>query len=384
MLFLLLGVTYSEIMMKGGNRRIFESRLISNMLSALSPFGSFRARKLSGRILLSCEGVADRDGAMAVLARTFGIEYAYAPVETSPDMPEIEKAAMAYAPSLAGKAIKVDTRRSDKSFPLNSQRVNEIVGARLVAAGCSVDLDTPEETLFIEIMHDRALLYGRKVRGPGGLPLGSSGKALSLLSGGIDSPVASWLLMKRGCNVDFLHLHQSPEPKAVLDSKMPRILKALGAYCPGKMTLIAAPYTEFYKRTLSMDARIELVLFRRFLFHLSNALAESHGYKAVVSGDSLGQVASQTIDNIFASDEASRIPVFRPLIGFNKQEITDLAMKIGTYGVSIEPYKDCCSLVATKRPSTKVPLEIARKAEEAAGISEVVSKTLAQAETFEL
>ncbi len=381
---MLLGVTYSEIMMKGGNRRIFESRLISNMLSALSPFGSFRAHKLSGRILLSCEGEADRDGAMAALSRTFGIEYAYAPVETAPDMPEIEKAAMAYAPSLAGKSIKVDARRSDKGFPLNSQRVNEIVGARLVAAGCSVDLDTPEETVFIEIMHDRALLYGRKVRGPGGLPLGSSGKALSLLSGGIDSPVASWLLMKRGCNVDFLHLHQSPEPKSVLDSKMPRILKALGAYCPGKMTLIAAPYAEFYKRTLSMDARIELVLFRRFLFHLANALAEPHGYKAVVSGDSLGQVASQTIDNIFASDEASRIPVFRPLIGFNKQEITDLAMKIGTYGVSIEPYKDCCSLVATKRPSTKVPLELAKKAEEAAGMEEIVRKTLEQAETFEL
>ena len=190
--------------------------------------------------------------------------------------------------------------------------------------------------------------------------------------------------MKRGCAVDFLHLHTWPENRAVLGTKIERLVRILRNYSPAPLKLICAPYSEFYKKTMSIDSRAELVLFRRFLFHLSNALSEKRGYQAVISGDSVGQVASQTIDNIFASDEASKIPVFRPLVGFNKQEIIDLAVKIGTYESSIEPYKDCCSLVAQKNPSTKVQLEKALRIEREMDIPAIVEKTLEQSEVFEI
>jgi thiamine biosynthesis protein ThiI len=382
--FLLVSVAFSEITIKGGNRRLFESLLINNMLAALDAVGRFRAVKGAGRVFLSSEADFDEQALTASLTRTFGVDYVTFPRQTKPDIEDITKTVLSLSGSLAGKAVRVDTKRSDKRFPLTSPGVNQIIGKALVDAGCSVDLDNPERTVHIEIVHDRALIYLERLKGPGGLPVGSSGKVLSLLSGGIDSPAASWLMMKRGCVTDFLHLHQSPANKDVMESKMARLVQALRRYSPRKLSIFAAPYTEFYKKSMTVNPRIELVLFRRFLFHLANRLAEKHGYKGVVTGDSVGQVASQTLDNLFASDEASHIPVFRPLAGFNKQEIVDLAKKIGTYGISIEQYKDCCSLVAHKNPSTKVPLALAKKAEAEMGIQEVVEKTLEQTEIFEL
>ncbi|MFH0737320.1 MAG: tRNA uracil 4-sulfurtransferase ThiI [Candidatus Micrarchaeota archaeon] len=381
---MLLSISYSEILLKGYNRRSFEQRLVQNLLSMLSPIGRFKAKRMPGRVLLSIDGDADADKAIRIISRAFGIEYVSAPLEAKADIDDIERAVLSRSPQLCGKAIKVDTRRSDKSFPLKSPQVNERVGSALVDAGCSVDLDHPDATISIEILHDRALISLERIKGPGGLPAGSSGKAISLLSGGIDSPVASWLMMKRGCSLDFLHLHQPAKAGEIAGSKIRRQVEALRGYWPTGLRLLAVPYTEFYKSTLSMDPKVELVLFRRFLFHLTNALADEHGYQGVVTGDSLGQVASQTIGNIFSSDEASKIPVFRPLIGFNKQEIVDLAMKIGTFDISIEPYKDCCSLVAQKNPSTRVPLHIAKKAEEGLDISSLIKRTIEQAEMIEV
>jgi thiamine biosynthesis protein ThiI len=278
----------------------------------------------------------------------------------------------------------VETKRSDKTFPLKSQQINEKVGAALVKAGCTVDLENPERTIFIDVLESEALISFEKIKGPGGLPVGSSGRMISLLSGGIDSPVSSWLMMKRGCEVDFLHLHQFPDNKDVGKSKMVRILRTLREYSPKKLRMFAVPYTEFYKKTLSMEPRNELVVFRRFIIHLANRLAKEHGYHGIITGDSIGQVASQTAENLLATDEASQLPVYRPLIGFNKQEIVDLAMKIGTYEASIEPYKDCCSLVAHKSPCTRVPLCIAKRMEDEIRIDEVVERSLKQIEIIEI
>ncbi|MFZ5501315.1 MAG: tRNA sulfurtransferase, partial [Candidatus Micrarchaeota archaeon] len=288
------------------------------------------------------------------------------------------------ATELKGKKIRVSAKRSDKSFPMGSQDINRVIGASLVEAGCGVDLKNPEATVFIEILPGRALISTEKIRGPGGLPVGSSGKLLSLLSGGIDSPVSSWLMMKRGCTVDLLHLHQSPQNKDVLDTKMKGTVAAIARYSPKPMRFYAAPYTEFYKKSMEMRPRIELVLFRRFLLLLSNRLAKEHGYLGVVTGDSVGQVASQTLENLFATDEAASIPVYRPLSGLNKQEIIDLSLRIGTYDLSIQPYKDCCSLVANKNPSTKVPLDLAKEAEEEIGMDAIVEKTLEKTEIFDI
>jgi len=380
---LLVSVVYSEIMMKGGNRKHFESLLINNLLASLKG-GDFKVRKGPGRILLSSENFSDAAFVREAVTRTFGVDYVSFPRRARADIGDIQDAVMAGSLALKGKAIRVDTKRADKGFPLTSPQVNSIVGKALVEAGSTVDLDNPDITISIEILPKEALIFTERFRGPSGLPVGSSGNVLSLLSGGIDSPVSSWMLMKRGCVVDFLHLHSSPKNRDVLDSKMMRILKILRDYSPSPLRIHVAPYSEFYKASMSMDTKIELVVFRRFLFHLANALAREQRYKGVVSGDSVGQVASQTLDNIFASDEASAIPVFRPLAGFNKQEIIDLAMRIGTYAPSIEPYKDCCSLVAQKRPSTHVRLEEAKKAEGEIGIAGIVEKTLEQSEVFEI
>ncbi len=371
-------------MIKGGKRRFFEDMLVRNVLSALGGGAGFRVRKRHGRILLYSDDYADADGARIALSRTFGVDSLSFPREAKADIGEIESAVLADSARLAGKSIKVDAKRSDKGFPLTSPQVNALVGRALVEAGCSVDLDNPDITISIEILKGKALIFTEKFRGPGGLPVGSAGDVLSLLSGGIDSPVSSWMMMKRGCAVDFLHLHSSPRNLDVMESKMVRILRILRAYSPAPLRLHVAPYTEFYKRSLSLDPKIELVVFRRFLFHMANALAAKHGYKGVVTGDSVGQVASQTLDNILASDEAAEIPVFRPLAGFNKQEIIDLARQIGTYEASIEPYKDCCSLVAHKNPSTRVRLEAAKKAEEDLGMIGIVERTLGLAEVFEV
>ena len=380
---MLISITYSEIMIKGGKRRFFENLLIRNALAALGGGRDFRVSKGGGRILLRSDAHEDAAAAREALTRTFGTDSVTFPREAKADMADIERTALMDASRMVGKSIRVDAKRSDKSFPLTSPQVNSVIGKALVGAGCTVDLENPDITVSIEILQGKALVFTERYHGPGGLPVGSSGKVLSLLSGGIDSPVSSWMMMKRGCAVDFLHLHSSPENKDVMESKMSRILRVLRTYSPAPLRVHVAPYSEFYKKSMSLDPKIELVMFRRFLFRLSNALAAKHRYKGVVTGDSVGQVASQTLDNIFASDAAATIPVYRPLAGMNKQEIIDLAKKIGTFAPSIEPYKDCCSLVAHKSPSTKVRLEDAEKAEEAAGMAGIVEKTLSLSQCFE-
>jgi thiamine biosynthesis protein ThiI len=375
-----LSIACSEISLKGKNRPSFEHTLMHNMAQALSPLGRFSLVERGGRIIAAGKADFDSEAAKRALSRTFGVDNVAVCLVAKPDIEDISRLALSFAPELAGHSMKVEAKRSDKRFPMTSQEVGRAIGALLVEKGCSVDLENPEKTLYVDILSDMALVYTQRVKGPAGLPVGSSGKVLSLLSGGIDSPVASWLMMKRGCQVDFLHVHNG-EAK---DQKIIRIAEALRNYSPRKTKLVFAPYTEFYKKTMEVDPRYETIVFRRFLFRLASAFAAEHGHKAMVTGDSVGQVASQTVENIFATDSAADVPVFRPLVGFNKQEIIDLAIKIGTYDMSLEEYKDCCSLVSGRNPSTSVPLDIALRIEEQISMKDIVEKTLGQCETVEI
>ena len=365
---------FSEITLKGKNRKDFERALIRNVRSMLG----CEVTMHGGRLLIH----TDDPGASAQLSKVFGIDHFSRCIPVKPEIDEIRKAVSTR--SYAGKSIRVTTRRADKSFPLTSQRVNEIVGADLVERRASVDLTNPDQTIFIDILEDRALIAYERVRCHGGLPVGTAGTVLTLLSGGIDSPVAAWMMMKRGSKIDFFHMHNLPGNKDVLESKIMRILAALKEYHPPKMRLLLAPYVEFFDSFLSMETRSELVLFRRFLLKLAGRLAETHHMRALVTGDSLAQVASQTLENLYATDEASRMPVFRPLIGFNKQEIIDLSKAIGLFDISIEPYQDCCSLVAQTHPKTKVKLHEAKRIEEEMKIEEVIEKTFDQVEVIEI
>ncbi|MFH1520480.1 MAG: tRNA uracil 4-sulfurtransferase ThiI [Candidatus Micrarchaeota archaeon] len=383
MLILFISATFSEAILKGGNRRLIENRTIANLRSALLPHGNFDIRKKASRILISCDNL-DREIVKYAILKVFGIDHISFPVSIPSNIKDIETSVLLNSHELIGHKIKVVTKRADKSFPMKSQEVSAYIGKVLVDKGCTVDLKNPEKTIFIDILPNETLIYFDKFKGFGGNPVGSSGKVLSLLSGGIDSPVSSLLMMKRGCNVDYLHIHQFPENKQVLDSKIIQILKKLREYSPAKFKLFIVPYTEFYKATLKINPKLELVIFRRFLFHLSNNLARKYRYKGVVTGDSLGQVASQTIDNLFTTDEAANLPVYRPLISFNKQEIIDLAMKIDTFSLSIESYKDCCSLVAHKNPNTKVWIQDAKNIEQEINIERIVEKTIEQIEIVEI
>jgi thiamine biosynthesis protein ThiI len=225
------------------------------------------------------------------------------------------------------------------------------------------------------------LVSWEKTQGAGGLPYGSSGKLLSLLSGGIDSPVASWMMMRRGCAMDFLHMHAE---HSVNNSKIMKLLSALREYSPKKLRMFAIPYNEFYKKSTQMEEKSELILFRRFILRLANRIAEEHGHLGVVTGDSVGQVASQTLENLLATNEISNIPVYRPLAGTGKQEIVDLGKRIGTYNISIEPYKDCCSLVAARHPSTRTKLVEIRTIEDKIEINKIVDRTMKEIEIVEL
>lgn len=381
---MILSVSSSEIMLKGRNRPSFERLLERNLRAALAPLGDFKVSREPGRFLVNVPEGADAEAAGGAVARTFGVDVVTLCHESGLAIKDIESVVLAHSADISGRQFRVEARRADKRYPLTSQQVNEAIGSALVQMGGRVNLTRPERTVYIDILSGRALVSCERMRGPGGLPVGSSGKVLSLLSGGIDSPVASWMMMKRGCSVDFLHLHSSPRKEDVLASKILGLARAVRAYAPARATIFLAPYTEFYKATAAMEPSCELVLFRRFLMRLGAAIAGRHGHKGLVTGDSIGQVASQTLDNIFATDEAATIPVFRPLVAFNKQEIVDLAEKIGTYKLSIEPYKDCCSLVANKHPSTSVPLEKAKRLEEEMGMEKVVERTLAETHSEEV
>ncbi|MFH1784811.1 MAG: tRNA uracil 4-sulfurtransferase ThiI [Candidatus Micrarchaeota archaeon] len=378
-----ISITFSEAILKGGNRRSIENLTIHNVRNALARFGDFKVEKKASRGLLSCKNF-DQKQIQKEILKVFGVDSVSFPHSIEPEVDKIREFILSNSADLIGHKIKVETKRADKSFPLMSQELNAVIGKALCENGCSVDLKNPEKTIFIDILPGQALVCFEKIKGFGGIPVGSSGKVLSLLSGGIDSPVSSLLMMKRGCFVDFLHIHNYPTNKDAINSKLFTLTKKINEFSPIKQRLFLAPYTEFYKSTLKIDSKLELVIFRRFLLHLANTLAKKHKYKGVVTGDSLGQVASQTMDNIFATDEAAKIPVFRPLISFNKQEIVDLAMKVGSFDISIKPYKDCCSLVAQKNPSTKVWLPAAKKIEEEINMEKIVEKTLEQIEIVDI
>jgi len=271
------------------------------------------------------------------------------------------------------KTFKISTKRSEKKFPLTSQQINEKVGGYILKKIKSkVDLENPDVICFVEIVEKYAFLYLEKIRGPGGLPTSVSGKGISLLSGGIDSPVASFLAMKRGVKVIFLHFHAYPFASKASIEKAKKIVKILSNY-QGKSKLYLIPFADIQKEILmKTQAKLRVVLYRRLMFQIAEEIAKKEGVLGVFTGESIGQVASQTLENIKVIEEATDLPVFRPLISQDKEEIIQKAKEIGTFDVSILPYQDCCSRFLPKHPETKAKLEDIRKAEKKLNIEKLV------------
>ncbi len=369
-------VHYGEIALKGKNRRFFEDKLTENIKRATGG----RVRKLESRLVVE-------DGNPEHLKYVFGISWFAPAYRVEKNLGAIVDFILKKVGERVGesKSFGVFVKRADKRFPYTSPQIAGEIGAEVARKyGLKVRLKDPELPIYVEIAED-AFVYFEKIRGLGGLPVSANGRVLCLLSGGIDSAVASYLIMKRGCRVDFIHFHVFPQNKSVVDTKISDLVEVLNRYqFESKVFLV--PYYPFQLALLNLDTDrktrgYELVLFRRFMLRVSERIANRYGYQALVTGDSLGQVASQTLENIRAVSEVTSLPVFRPLIAFDKQEIIDIARRIETYEISIRPYKDCCSIVAP-HPKTRANLERLKALEEKLGIDEVVKKSLELADVY--
>lgn len=356
---------YAEIGIKGKNRVIFERKLKENIERAVGGYG--RARVVSGRILVELQKDARKNTSAIAeqLCRVFGIAHFSFAVRGARDIDAIQKVCRDTLSEKMFETFRIECRRSDKKFAITSQKVNERVGEHIVTTlHKRVRLKEPDVTCFIEILEREAFIYTEKINGPGGLPVGVSGKVVVMLSGGIDSPVAAWYAMKRGARSVFVHFHSVPQTSRASLEKVEDIAKILSGF-QGKSAIYFVPILAIQKEAvLKVPASLRVIVYRRAMFRIAQEIARRERANAIVTGDALGQVASQTLENIAAIEDAVSIPVLRPLIGFDKQEIIEKAKEIGTYDISILPHDDCCSLFLPKHPETKARLEDVRMAEE--------------------
>lgn len=346
-------VHYGEIGIKGANRPVFEKCLERNIRQSLKGLPDLKVSREHQRFFVTVD-VASLVEAKSRLARVFGVMW-YAHVEeTQLSYPSIlETALRVLADTEKSKTFRVSARRSEKSFEMGSQDLARKLGEDIIERlGLKVNLSQPDVTLFVDIIWDRALVYREHVKGPGGLPVGVSGRVLHLLSGGIDSPVAAWLMMKRGCRPTYLHFYLAPGPQAVLQSKIIELVQSLGRYA-GDSELILIPFSPYQLATTDMPPEFEPIVFRRFVRMVAELLCVDLGYPAISTGDNLAQVASQTLQNLVCIDSGSTVPTLRPLLTYDKEEIVQLAKVVGTYETSLKEYKDCCSIVS-KHPRTRM------------------------------
>ena len=376
---------YHEIGLKGGNRSFFEDALKRNLLRALRGTGYKRIRGGFGRVVVDLHPDALTEEVIARAARVFGTAYVGLGRRVHPDMEEIAEVALEFITAEPFESFCVRARRTHSNFPHSSNEINVEIGQRIVdATAGKVDLKNADATIWIEMFGNSGVVYRQRERGPGGLPTGVSGKMLTLLSGGIDSPVAAWRMARRGADVELVHFHGQPftDPSSVRQAG--ELADVLARY-QLKSTLHLIPLADAQREIVThAPAPLRVVLYRRTMMRIAAALASDLGAQALVTGDSLGQVASQTIENIRTVDAALEgVEVLRPLIGMDKQEIVDEATTIGTYEISTRRYQDCCVLFEPRSPATRANPDLATQAESELDIDALVGKALAQRETRE-
>lgn len=377
---------YHEIGLKGRNRSFFEDALARNLKRALRGTGYARLRRGFGRIVVDFNEGADLGVAAERVARVFGVAYLGVGKRVEPDIDRIAEAALELIMSEPFGSFAVRARRTHSTFDRTSSQINVEIGQRIVdATGGRVDLKHPDATIAIELFATACLVYRRREPGPGGLPVGVSGKMLGLLSGGIDSPVAAWRMARRGAEVELVHFHGQPftDPSSIRQAT--ELAERLTRY-QLRTVLHLIPLADAQREIVThAPANLRVVLYRRTMMRIAAALAGEIGAQALITGDSLGQVASQTIENITTVDAAlDGMQVLRPLIGMDKQEIINLALEIGTYEISIRRYQDCCVLFEPRSPATRANPGIADHAENEVDIDALVGKALAARETLEM
>ena len=373
-------VHYQEIALKGNNRPWFVSRLARNLRTATKGAGVREVRVLMGRIELTLESSADWNTVRERLSRVFGLAN-FARAGSAPlDVDAIAGAILEDVGQPAVSTFRVSARRADKRFPLTSPQIEREVGGRIKEArGWKVDLSNPELTIFVEALTDEAFYYFGKERGAGGLPAGTSGRVACLLSGGIDSPVAAFRVMRRGCRVLFVHFHSYPILSRASQEKVRELVTLLTRY-QYDSRLMLVPFGEIQQQVvLSVAPPLRVVIYRRLMMRIAEAIARRNRAQALVTGEVVGQVASQTLENLSAINTVVRMPVLRPLVGTDKDEITAEAERLGTYEISIIPDQDCCTLFTPRHPVTKARMPDVERAEAGLPIEEIVNRAVESA-----
>ena len=378
-----------EIVLKGLNRKSFEQKLMSNVRRRLEPIGKFRVYCLQSTVYVEAEeDGADMDAAFAALKKVFGVIKLSRAAACEKDKDAIANLAIEYLREDMERvrSFKVESKRSDKSFPMTSIELSQYVGGLLAEAypNVQVDVHEPELTVHLEVRDLAAYVHATPVPGAGGMPVGSNGVAVTLLSGGIDSPVSTYMIAKRGVRLIPVHFFSFPYTSQQAKDKVVELGRQLTEYC-GRMTLEVVPFTHIQEeiRDKCPEEYFTLIM-RRFMMRIAKRIADANGAKAVVTGENLGQVASQTMEAMASTQAVIDMPVLQPLIGMDKEEIVTLARRIGTFETSILPYEDCCTVFTPKHPRTHPKLKDVEAAEAALDIEALVDEAVRGIERIRL
>ena len=367
-----------EMVLKGLNRRGFEEKLMGNAKRRLKRYGAFKVyTRQSTTYVEPQDGGADLEGAWEAITKLFGAVGVCRARACPKEKDAIVACAVEYLGDKlrAARSFKVESKRADKTFPMTSIQLSQYVGGELdeLYPDLKVDVHNPELTVHVEIRDYAAFVHADPEPGAGGLPVGMGGRALSLLSGGIDSPVASWMIAKRGVIVDMIHYHSYPYTSLEAKEKVLQLARLLVPYT-GKQCVHVVPFTKIQEELRrSCPEELFTILMRRFMMRIACRVAEKNGIQALVTGESVGQVASQTLDALACTDAVCTVPVLRPVVGMDKEEIVRIARKIGTFDTSILPYEDCCTVFTPKHPKLKPTLKQCEEAEAALDVEAMVN-----------
>ena len=370
-----------EIVLKGQNKRFFEAKLIANAKRRLKKFGSFHVYATQSTVYVEPQSDdCDMDGALDAMTKLFGVVSVTRAMACDKDKDAIFETAKTYLAEAfdEAKSFKVENKRSDKAFPMTSIELSQYVGGLLSEEFPEVEVDVhdPELTVHVEVRESAAYVHGKPLPGAGGMPVGSNGRAVTLLSGGIDSPVSSYMIARRGIHLIPVHFFSFPYTSEQAKEKVLELARILTASC-GRLTVEIVPFTHIQEeiRDKCPEEYFTLIM-RRFMMRISERIADMNGCKALVTGENLGQVASQTMEALRVTEQPLSLPVLRPLIGMDKRDIIAIAEKIGTFETSILPYEDCCTVFTPRHPRTKPKLEEVLEVESALDVEALIKEAM--------
>jgi len=377
-------IRYHEIALKKGNRAYFTELLKRNLLAAVKDLGAKEMRSLPARLLLTFKNDVPQSTLIERMSSVFGVAIFSIVERTARDIDVLRSRILDSLNGHRFESFRIETQRGDKAFPLTSPEINRQLGTAVQAkSGARVDLANAEFTVTVEILPRDAFFGFNKLPGAGGLPVGASGRVVALISGGFDSPVAAYRMMQRGCRIVFVHFHSAPFQDKTSQEKVRELLKILTRH-QFLSRLYLIPFGEIQRQIVAAVGRpLRVVLYRRMMLRIAEAIARKEKAKALVTGESLGQVASQTLANMVVIQQAARLPILRPLVGMDKQEIIDQARRIGTFEISSVPDQDCCQLFVPKHPATKARFADVEEDESKLDVKELLRYALDNAEDQE-